>query len=739
MSPENSPPPDSGDSIPGDHHDVATVHAASPDLPAQPRIEPPTHASPPALHVTPGEPATMPEMSRVERQPVVFELSGYEILGEIAHGGMGVVYKARQISLDRLVALKCVPPSVQSDPDRLRRFQTEATAAAKLMKHGILPVYDVLHAGGAPILVMPYIEGSDLAHIIADRIAVKNGQSAAQDRHPWASLADESFLERILSLLDRVIDALVLLHQVNVLHRDIKPSNILVDVHGDAWLADFGLARFGNQQGTVWAETVGTPGYMSPEQWNGQRDIDGRADVFSLGVTAYQALTLELPYARNRVTTATRLNRTTSQLNPLVPDRLGAVVEKAIAPDRSARYQSAAEFKDAWKQARHEAVGTEPGSWWRRATRWQRAAAISCIAALLLLISGGAWGLGHWAASGGDTGALEPQKQTVWLTTEPAGAMVIFVPLHPDTGEPQEQWAVRPPPGQTTPLEIELPPGTYFVEAALTNGQFHQVYREVPMSGQEQGSPFPHKAITVRGDGVRELRAIKIPAAGVTGPMARFLGSNDFIMGCNDLPEAQPPHVHPVKAFLLDVHEVTEREYGAACGNLPVNLATAKGPDFAVSHVTYDEALKCAELMGKRLPTEAEYEWAATNGGTQDYPWGNEKERIQQGWPLLVVRQPEFDHTSSAPAVFGLYSNVAEWTTSWLLPYPGLQNPPTPPEDYRSMRIVRGGPYSLVLGRQIKEPSPLGPRYRYAIRVDRPSAGLGFRCARTERPLFLHP
>src|SRR5262249_34565543 len=155
-------------------------------------------------------------------------------------------------------------------------------------------------------------------------------------------------------------------------------------------------------------------------------------------------------------------------------------------------------------------------------------------------------------------------------------------------------------------------------------------------------------------------------------------GSKDFIMGNKVLAEAQPPHVHPVEPFLLDVHEVTEREYGAACRKLPSNLTQPKGDDFAVTCVTYDEALKCAELMGKRLPTEAEYEWAATMGGTQEFPWGNVKERIQ-GWPLLVAGQPDSDRTPTLPEVFGLYSNVAEWTTSWPLPYPGLQNPPPLP------------------------------------------------------------
>src|SRR5206468_1198069 len=141
-------------------------------------------------------------------------------------------------------------------------------------------------------------------------------------RHPWAALPDEEFLARVLGLLDRVIDALMRLHQADVLHRDIKPSNILVDVQGDGWLTDFGLARFGSHPGAAWDGTVGTPGYMSPEHWDGNADIDGRADVFSLGVTAYQALTLEQPFGRTRLKPAAPEPTPPSRHNPLLPARL---------------------------------------------------------------------------------------------------------------------------------------------------------------------------------------------------------------------------------------------------------------------------------------------------------------------------------------------------------------------------------------------------------------------------------
>jgi serine/threonine protein kinase/formylglycine-generating enzyme required for sulfatase activity len=734
MNSDNSPLPEAGTSSPGNRHDAPTVKGGVLDHPAHHRIEARTQASPPVFPSTPPEPATIPQIPPAERPAEAFDLPGYEIIREIARGGMGVIYQARQVSLDRMVALKCLPPSCQDDPERLRRFRIEATAAAKLIKHGIVSVYDVLQAAGTPVLVMPYIEGSDLSRILADRIAVQKEQAPAASRHPWAALTEEAFLERILALLDRVIDALMLLHQSDVLHRDIKPPNILVDVHGDGWLTDFGLARFGTHAGAAWGGTVGTPGYMSPEQWDGNEDIDGRVDVFSLGVTAYQALTLALPYGRQRVNVATPAPAPPSLRNPLVPVRLDAVLGKALHPDRSQRYQSAAALKHAWDRARRtlppEPVLLSP---WRRATR------IAAILALPLLTGIVVWIVALLASSNAGPGAGPPPALGVHVqvSTEPEGAMVVFVPLHPDTGEPEAERAVRPPPGQTTPLQMELAPGPYFVEAATADGRFHQVYRQIPQTGQLSAYGFRHRYWEVRDDGTVELSVIRIPAANVMANMTRFEGSKNFLMGSNELAEAQPPHVQPVAAFFLDVHEVTEAEYRATKGGLPLDLKRPRGENFAVTMVSYDEALGCAEALGKRLPTEAEYEWAATLGGTRDFPWGNDKERIQN-WPLLTVGQPDYDRTPTEPPVFGLYSNVAEWTSTWHMHYP-THLPVAFPDYYRSTRTVRGGPYSVVMGEPQKKECLWGPRYRHGITFDRPLPGLGFRCARSVQPLFLGP
>src|SRR5262249_2093226 len=151
------------------------------------------------------------------------------------------------------------------------------------------------------------------------------------------------------------------------------------------------------------------------------------------------------------------------------------------------------------------------------------------------------------------------------------------------------------------------------------------------------------------------------------------------------------------------------------------------------------------ERIGKRLPDEAEYEFAATGGGKLKYPWGDEF-RLAGEWTFGPVRQPDFDRTRTQPKVYGLYSNVAEWTTFWMYPYPSAHPLPlaaNPSPDMhalvREARVVRGGAYSVVEGSPGGEELSWGPRFRHGITRKEAHPGLGFRCARSARPRFLEP
>jgi formylglycine-generating enzyme required for sulfatase activity len=224
-----------------------------------------------------------------------------------------------------------------------------------------------------------------------------------------------------------------------------------------------------------------------------------------------------------------------------------------------------------------------------------------------------------------------------------------------------------------------------------------------------------------------------------------FFPGGEFTMGTADLdPMFVPPHQRSVDPFYLDKTEVTVATLRKARKGIPDKmrkLISAPGEGEAVRFVSFDEAVCYAEELGKRLPDEAEYEYAATNGGKNRFPWGDELERIVS-WPFGPVGVPTYDRALGNPAVAGLYSNVAEWTSSWHRPYPDqiFEEPPELKVEFLKNRMVRGGPYSVISGdAQPQERDPhqnWDARDRTGIPRDQALAGLGFRCARSFEPRF---
>ena len=203
----------------------------------------------------------------------------YEIDGEIGRGGMSVVYRARDRRLNRPVAIKVLPPELAHDPAIRTRFTREAQMSAQLSHAHIVPIYDVGELEGLAYFVMALVTGGNLATLLT-----------SEPRQP---------LDEVRRLLSEIADALAYAHLRGVIHRDIKPDNILLDEsNGRAIVTDFGIARAieVSTRLTVTGIAVGTPAYMSPEQAVGDREIDGRSDIYSLGVIGYQMLTGRLPF-----------------------------------------------------------------------------------------------------------------------------------------------------------------------------------------------------------------------------------------------------------------------------------------------------------------------------------------------------------------------------------------------------------------------------------------------------------
>ena len=205
------------------------------------------------------------------------KLGNYEIESLLGRGGMGVVYKARQISLNRPVALKILPPSLSSDSSFVKRFHREAEAVAQLDHPNIVQIIDISKAKGLHFFSMQYVEGRTLDEVLKEKGCLD---------------ADEA-----VRIITQAAQGIEHAHKNGIIHRDIKPSNIILDDSGSVKVMDFGLARSTEERSklTQSGTLMGTLDYMSPEQCRGD-ELDGRTDIYSLGVVLYEALSGRTPF-----------------------------------------------------------------------------------------------------------------------------------------------------------------------------------------------------------------------------------------------------------------------------------------------------------------------------------------------------------------------------------------------------------------------------------------------------------
>jgi WD40 repeat protein len=338
--------------------------AAVPALPSQPPV------SDPALPGLPG-PACDDSSAPV--------LAGFEILGVLGRGGMGVVYRAWQPDLQRVVALKVLRAGAQADAETLARFRTEAAAAARLQHPHIVQIHEVGEQGGRPYLVLEYVDGMSLAQRIAGT--------------PWPA-------REAAALVETLAQAVAYAHRQGVLHRDLTPGNVLLTAAGEPKVGDFGLAKLlrgGGQAQTQTGAVFGTPSYMSPEQAAGRsRDVGPGADLYALGAILYELLTGRPPFkAATSWDTVAQVLRDEPvpprRLQPGVPRDLETVCLKCLRKEPLRRYGTAAALADDLRRFLNgEPIRARRPTLRERAVRWGRghpALAVLCLAVLLAALA----------------------------------------------------------------------------------------------------------------------------------------------------------------------------------------------------------------------------------------------------------------------------------------------------------------------------------------------------------------
>lgn len=662
-----------------------------------------------------------------------FELQ--EVLGE---GSFGTVYKAWDTELLRYVAIK-VPREGRITKDTSRLFLREARAAAGISHPNVVSIYEMGQHAETFYIASELIDGISLSEYL---------------RHHSLEPVESA------KLMIKLLSGVKVFHEKGLIHRDLKPGNILLDMQNEPHIADFGLARNEDRSDitvTHSGQLVGTLLYMSPEQARGEnKSLSIRSDIYALGVILYELLTGQKPFKSTSSRTLiysilTDEPKRPSSLKKSTPRDLETICLKALEKDPDKRYLNAAEMADDLQRfLDHRPILARPISppeqLWRLMKRHRLASLlgsllIPAVAAVVFLM-----------LKPEQIRVVEAEPITEYLEAPPirysarfsyilSGENIppdvfadwVILPLEQRTREPIESEAIRI--SQKTNPELQLLPGEYLAVVNIPGFGFHEVYRYVPADPQATiTGPYPHERWSVSADGVIVLPPIQVRRLSLIQRTMVSIPRGQFEMG--DGIGNRPKHTQTVEAFWVDPAEVSADDFEQFIP-LGAHYSEPKGKYPVCVH--WDSATAFAEFSGKRLLRETEFEYLARDLGRSSFPSGSTPViRPEELWPYLEAGQPDTDRMSSLP-VFGLHSNVAEWTDSLDNMYPGM--PPISVELEKKMnklrnRIIRGGPFKVGLNDRQLNKWGESVSFRRAIEMTTADSEVGFRCALSGGPSF---
>ena len=639
----------------------------------------------------------------------------YVLLEKLGAGGMGQVYKAYHPGMERLVAIKVILGKGNTDTETVKRFEREIKAAAKLAHPNIITVYDAGNADGRHFMAMELVKGQDLAEIISQK-----GVFGTRDTVDYITQAAKG---------------LKFAHANGVIHRDIKPGNLILDSDGVLKIVDMGLAKIHSKENdetlsmlTGNAAIMGTVDFMSPEQSLSTKNVDGRADIYSLGATLYYMLTGNVMYPGKTAMVKLMAHRKSlipslRASRPDISENLDAVYSKMVAKDLNDRYQNMSELiSDLELVANGFAPIAKP----------KEMLTINSLqndfGGLHLKAKGTNLKLGKSTIN--FNGFLANKKFLGIIGGTLTGAILIIfffmigifggvkkeefkktnqIPSGNKTTDTRPDVATIPKENKSTSVIAETKSG----QSVFLTSPFSESIAKESQSALAKSLNLPAEEKVNLGNSV-SLDMVLIP-------------SGKFMMG-------DPGKDHEVtltKPYYMGKYEVTQEQWEGVMGDNPSVIKGAKLPVTKVSRLDCQEFIKKLNSKmdgGYRLPTEAEWEYACRAGTTTAYSYGDE----------ITPKDANYDDSkigksvavgSYKPNAFNLYDvhgNVWEWCEDWYGDYPvgeltDLRGPAT-----GKYRVIRGGSFVNLGG---------GPKARSSARIPcTPTArnhNLGFRLART--------